>query len=293
MNLDLFICMRSFLSVAESGSFTKAALNLHVSISAITRQIQSLERYVGSTLLTRSTRKLQLTQAGEIYLECVKQIFEDINQANSSIKNITSQTPTGKIKLSMPGILQKGKYITSLYKFLIKYPQIDLEIDNYMSPLQLLENTSDIVISPFSISDKQFNCEDLFHSTKSVFAAPKYLEKNGIPKTVFDLEQHNCLVYAPASPNSEWEFANKTKIKVKGNYKVNSGVSLIPAAVAGIGLTWVEEDLPKNEVANGELVKLDIAPGPYSAIIRMYYLPIAYTGINKLLINWIKSEFKD
>lgn len=291
MNLDILNSIRHYIMIAESGSFKDAAHKLNISPSVLTRSIQALEAYLNTQLIIRTTRSLKLTTAGLTYLESVRQIITTLDKANSAIKKLHQIKPHGTINLSMPGIMQGEPHIRFFAKFSRAYPDIILNINNNMSPFQLINNQADIVISEFNINDKQFNREILYSINKRVFAAPKYLEQYGKPSTINDLQEHNCLLYAPASPTGIWEFAKRTKVKIKSNYRVESGVSIIPAAVAGIGLIWVEEDLVKAEVAEGKLVPIDIKPEMYSCMLNLYYLPTAYTGIVRLLIDEIIEYF--
>lgn len=291
MSLDIVSCMKSFITVSECGSFTQAAQKLYLSTSVITKQVQTLEKELGTMLLIRTTRTMALTTAGEIYLKKAKYILNEINNAKEAAINVIPN-PRGLIKLALPGFFQSGKFIKIIANFLSTYPEINISIINNMSPYQLLDKTADIVISEFKIRDAQINCERLIDIKKSVFASPKYVQLHGAPKTVNDLSHHNCLIYEWASPTHEWIFKNNVRVKVNGNYTVIAGVSLVAAACEGIGLTWVPDIIVEEEVSDGRLVKLDIEPGPFIANNYLYSLPIANTGIVKLFINYIHKEIE-
>ena len=293
MNIDLFVCMQSFIHVAESESYVQTAHKLHLSTSVLTRHIQALESYLKVQLIIRTTRSLKLTPAGLSYLHSARKIIQSIEEAKLIAKNEGHDEKTGIIKIAMPGILQGAAHIQMFSSFLEKYPDIKLQINTNRSPLQLLDKESDIVISEIQLNDHKFICENLYTITKRVFAAPKYINKYGTPTHINELSNHNCLIYGPASPTGEWEFAKKNRVKVSGNYHSLNGAGIIPAAIEGIGLLWVEEDLVRQEVLEGKLIPLEINPGPYKCSFNLYYLAIEYSGIVKLLIDEIIEYFND
>jgi len=139
MALDTLSCIKSFVSVAQYGSFSQAANKMYLSQSVVTKQIQALEQELGVSLLTRTTRSLTLTNTGHLYLEKAKKILSEIKSANEAVKNI-SEEQSGTIKLSIPGFFQGGEFVQILTKFLIEYPKVQFIINNNMSPFQLLDN---------------------------------------------------------------------------------------------------------------------------------------------------------
>lgn len=289
MAIDLVSCLKSFVTVAEYESFTQAARQMYLSTSVVTKQIQNLESELGVVLFTRTTRQLSLTPSGEIYLKEANEILDKIKNAYNTIHSISTE-PQGNIKVAIPGFAQVGIVLSLIAKFLEQYPKINLNITNDQSPFQLYNKTMDIVISETKTNTPQLTHHQLMQVKKSVFASPNYLKKYGIPKTPDDLKKHNCLINQVVTPTNEWIFANNTRVKVSGNYTLLAGVSLVPAAVLGIGLIWTPNFLVEQEIKNGELVLVDIEPGPSIVPIYLYHSPITYSGLIKLFIDWIKKE---
>jgi len=289
MAIDTVSCLKSFVAVAECESFTQAARKLYLSTSVVTKQIQNLESELGVVLFTRTTRQLCLTPAGDVYLKEAINILDKIKNAYNIVHNISAE-PQGDIKIAIPGFAQVGKVLSLIARFLQKYPKVNLIITNDQSPFQLYDKAMDIVISETKINTHQLVRHRLLQIKKSVFAAPEYLKQHGIPKTTEDLRKHNCLINQVVTPTHEWLFANDTKVKVSGNYTLLAGVSLVPAAVLGIGLIWTPNFLVEKEIENGELQSVDIEPGQSLIPIYLYHLPVTYTGLIKLFIDWVKKE---
>ncbi len=292
MAIDTVSCLKSFVAVAECQSFTKAARKLYLSTSVVTKQIQNLESELGVVLFTRTTRQLCLTQAGDIYLKEAINILDKIKNAYNIVHNISSE-PQGDIKIAIPGFVQVNKILSLVARFLQKYPKVNLIITNDQSPFQLYDRNMDIVISETKVNTHQLVRHELIKIRKNVFAAPKYLKQHGTPKTTEDLRHHNCLISQLVTPNHEWLFANDTKVKVSGNYTQVTGISLVPAAVLGIGLIWTANFLVEKELENGELQLVDIEPGSSLISVYLYHLPVTYTGLIKLFVDWIKKEITE
>ncbi len=289
MAQDIITCIKSFITVHKYGSFTAAARELYIANSVLTKQIKHLELYLGKELFSRTTRSLTLTDAGRLFLNSANKIINELGIASATINNI-DQEPTGIINLALPGALQGGDFINIIANFLKKYPKIHINTTNHTSPSQLLDKSTDVIISEFNLHDKQFIKESLLSYTRGIFASPEYLQKNGIPRQIEDLQKHNCIIYKLSSPTDEWIFANNKKIKVSGNYSASAGIGTTAAGVAGIGLIWIPHSMVKNEINSGRLVEVKLDTEALTVETYLYYLPTNNNGINKLLLDHLKTS---
>jgi LysR family transcriptional activator of dmlA len=289
MPLDLLSCMKSFSAVAEHQSFAIAARHTRVSTAVVTKQIQRLEEVVGKKLFERTTRRLQLTEAGRLYLCHAQKILKQVVEANSALINLETE-PHGTVRVGIPGGFNSMFFSKQFQQFLVQYPKISLYISSESFPAIILDGYVDIVISSLNVHNKQLLKEKLLTVRRSVFAAPSYLEKHGTPKKIADLKQHNCLINIRSSPEHQWEFAKEQKIHVKGNYISESGADMIHAAVNGIGLLWTADILVKEEVAAQRLMPLEIGADPACVGLYLYYMPAAAYSPIKLLAEFLVSH---
>lgn len=296
MPLDLLSCMKSFAAVADYKGFANAARHIHISTPVLTKQIQWLERSLGKKLLQRTTRRLELTEAGKIYLEHVKKILQQVHQAKDEVLNLDHE-PHGTLTIGIPTAFNSMFLTKQFHKFLDKYPKITLKVITENSPITLLEDIINIVISPINIFDKQLIKKHFFTNRRGVFAAPAYLKKYGTPKKISDLKNHNCLVNERVSPNHEWEFAKHRKISVRGNYVSDSGIDIIYAGINGIGIIWTTDLLVREEVLTKQLVPIKLEFEPAAIEFFLYHRPAIYSSNVRLLTEYLLQttcvSFKD
>lgn len=289
MALDLISCMKSFVAVADQGSFALAARNAWISKAVVTKQIQRLEDLLGKRLFERTTRRLHLTEAGTLYLCHVKKILGQIASANDAILNLEPE-PHGVITIGLPAGFNSMFFSKQFQEFLEKYPKVALHITNENFPNVIVDGYADIVISSILVDDQQLIKEKLMRVSRSIFAAPYYLEKYGTPKTIDDLKHHNCIINTRISPDFQWEFAQGKKVQVKGNYVSAGGLDVLHAAVNGIGLVWAPDFLVKTELESGQLVPVDIGAGPACIGLYLYYLPVGGDSPIKLMADFLVSR---
>jgi len=288
MALDLFSSLKSFTAIAEYGGFANAARHINVSTPVLTKQIKWLEQLLGTTLFHRTTRRIQLTEAGELYLVHAKKILQQIQQANQDVISL-DQEPHGKLTIGLPAAFD-SRLFTRLFKiFLDKHAKITLHVIGENSSIALINGIADLIISTMNLLDKQFIKQHIYTGTRNVYAAPDYISKHGCPHTIADLKNHNCLVNTRVSPNHEWEFANHQSVVINGNYVTDSGVDIIFAGVNGIGLIYATDLLVREEVMAGELVEVKLEVEPIAIALYLYYRPAAHGSNIRLLADYLQQ----
>lgn len=286
MSLDLFSCMKGFVAVAEYRGFSQAARHTFVSTPTLTNQLQRLESLLKKRLFHRTTRRVELTEAGRVYLAQVKKVLAEVELAQSSVIKL-ERAPHGLLTLGIPSLFHSRYFVEQLKGFLQRYPKIQLKIVDENSPGALLEGAVDLVISGINVRDKQLIKERWFAMQSSIYAAPAYIKKHGTPAGVEDLKNYNCLVNLCASPTSEWILANNKKVYVQGNYISTSGVSILQACLAGLGLMWAADISIKEEVRGGKLVEVPL--GKTRITMYYYYRPVDHGHIIKLMADYLKN----
>lgn len=287
MSLDLFSCMKGFVAVAEHQGFSQAARHTLVSTPTLTNQLQRLERLVKKQLFHRTTRRVELTETGKIYLAQVKKVLGEVELAQSSVANLET-APHGLLTMGVPSLFHSLYFVEKLKNFSQRYPKIQLKIIDENFPGALLDGTIDLIISGINIQDKQLIKERLFTVCSGIYAAPSYIKKNGAPSSIEDLKNHNCLVNLRISPNNEWMFSNNKKVQVHGNYISTSGASILQACLMGWGLMWATDIAIKEEMRKTNLIEVPLDK-PAKIIIYQYYRPINHDHIINLMAGYLKN----
>ncbi len=266
----------AFLAVARERSFTRAAAKLGVSQSALSHTIRGLEERLGLRLLTRTTRSVSPTEAGERLLQTVGPRFEEI-EAELAALNELREKPAGTIQITATEHAADTILWPKLAKVLPEYPDIKVEII-------IEQGLTDIVVRRYDAGVRlgEQVAKDMIavrigpDERMAVVAAPSYFERRPMPKRPQDLIAHDCInlrlptfggLYA-------WEFEKgkrELKVRVEGQLVFNATAQMISAALAGFGLAYVPEDLAQPHLAKGRLKRVleDWCP-PFSGY-HLYY----------------------
>jgi DNA-binding transcriptional LysR family regulator len=231
--------LKIFHAVTQAGSFTKAAEVLNLSQSAISRQIQSLEYELKTTLFERHARGLSLTDNGEILYKTANEVISKIKEVESDLMD-KKDKPSGKIVVTTV-VGFGGIWLTPrIQEFMEKNPDIEVELTVTDQELDLSTREADIAI--WMRQPKQLNYiqKKLIDINYHIYGSSKYLEKFGVPRTVKDLDKHNLITYGRGTPSplsqKEWILKLGTKIKRKSVMKVNNIYALLLAVDSGVGL---------------------------------------------------------
>ena len=231
--------LKIFHAVTQAGSFTKAADVLNLSQSAISRQIQSLEYELKTTLYERHARGLSLTDNGEILYKTANEVISKIKEVESDLMD-KKDKPSGKIVVTTV-VGFGGIWLTPrIQEFMEKNPDIEVELTVTDQELDLSTREADIAI--WMRQPKQLNYiqKKLIDINYHIYGSSKYLEKFGVPRTVKDLDRHNLITYGRGTPSplsqKEWILKLGTKIKRKSVMKVNNIYALLLAVDSGVGL---------------------------------------------------------
>ncbi len=248
--------IRIFNRVVEAGSFSEAGRQLGVAPSSVSRQINELEDSLSARLFQRTTRKLSLTEAGEIYYARATRIIADIDEARLAVSQLDG-TPTGILRLNVPGSLSRRYIVPTLAAFQRKYPGVEIVLLVTDQVMDMIEHRIDLTIRLGALSDSNLVARKISTGQRMLCASAGYLKKAGQLKSPDDLSHHNCLTFRSNSGSNVWKFRNKngktSEVQVSGNLFSNDGESLVAAAVEGHGLILVPEWLVRDEMKDGLL----------------------------------------
>lgn len=246
--------VNEFVAVAETGSFTQAAKRLVTSVANVSRRIALLEERLGVKLLLRTTRKVSLTEAGQVYYQQCRALLEGLEQAELTVTQM-QQTPRGKLKVTAPVTYGEQKIAPLLNDFLLQHPKLELELVLTNQKLDLIEQGVDVAVRLGQLDDSSFIARRLSNRHLYVCATPDYLAQCGTPHTLSELTKHSCLV----GTYDHWRFKENQQsrsIRVKGRLSCSSGVVLLDAVLKGMGLAQLPDYYVEEYLLSGRLVEV-------------------------------------
>lgn len=248
-----------FSAIVHAGSISKAAATLGMGKSVVSRQLAKLEDELGTRLIQRSTRKLTLTEIGElVFAEALH-----IDRAVSNIEQLTAQHQTevkGRLRVTCPRPLGQRYLVPLLVEFTAMHPKIEvvLTVDDHL--VDLIAEHIDVALRVAHLEDSTLVARKLCDNPRVLVASPAYLAARGTPCTPADLADHACLVYSNgARVFDEWGFTqdgSNTSIRVSSKIQINDGMALVAGAVAGGGVLAIDRLMVAHELAHGSLVQL-------------------------------------
>lgn len=259
--LDRVTGMQVFSRVAALGSLSAAGRALGMSQTMATKHMAALENRLGVKLLHRTTRRMSLTEAGRHYLEAIDRILNEIEEADAqaSIEKVQVQ---GTLRLNAPVSFGIREVAPLMPIFADAHPALTVELGLNDRQVDLIEEGWDLVIRIGSLKDSTMMARRLASCRTALCAAPAYIERYGRPRSVAELENHNCLGYTLSSRlgADKWSFGEngKVTVAVDGTLKANNGDALVAAALEGQGLVYQPSFLMAREIEAGRLLSLDL-----------------------------------
>lgn len=225
--------MREFLEVTRAGSISEAARQLGLPRATLSRRMSALEAELSVRLLHRRTTRLVLTTAGKLLEQRAKRIVADVDEAWDAVRQ-QDDTPRGLLRVSMT-----GPYFSDLFTgFLCDYPAVQLEVQSTTRHVDLIAEGVDIAMRIGEIKDPELIARRVHMDRSVVVASPAYLDRRGIPCTVKNLADHDCLVGFSGewSPNNTWPLRAGGTVRVSGRLAANEVDLTRKAALEGLGL---------------------------------------------------------
>lgn len=263
--MDRLLSMRVFERVVDEGGFAAAARALDMSAPVVTRLVADLEDHLGARLLQRSTRRLSLTEAGQQYLGRVRNILQDVDEADAVARSQTTEL-AGLLRLHAPPVLASYVIAPLLAEFRRRHPKIwiDLEVEALREPP--IEDFDITLLGTDDNFDGDVIARKVLESEAILVAAPQYLQRKGTPQQPHELAQHDCLrLKMPQTRPSQWRMwcpdhpAQPTEVAIQPVLLANHTDSLLRATLDGAGITSVAIDMVASYLSSGELVRV-LAP---------------------------------
>ncbi len=231
-----------FVQVVDSGSFTGAAEALSLSKSVISKYVSRLETRLGARLLQRSTRRLSLTEVGEVFYERCREGLRQLEDAEDAVRLLQGE-PRGLLRLNMPmsfGILHVAPHLAA---FRQQHPQVDIDLHLEDRMLDVIDQRFDLSIRIAALSDSRLVARRLAPCRHAVVAAPSYLHRLKSPASPAELQRHTVIGYRYQHSALQWEFESPGKsvvrVDLQPTLRVNNSLAIREAVLAGAGVARV------------------------------------------------------
>jgi len=208
-------------------------------LPTVSRKVSELEAHLGAQLLTRSTRKVSLTEIGQQFLLTCRQVLSELGEAER-LASGEYQAPRGDLVISAPLGLGSSYLSPIITEFLAAYPNIDVDLRMSDRVVNLIEDQVDVALRVAHLPDSSQIAIKLGVIRHVVCASPAYLDARGVPATIEDLQHHACVTFTSLEAPKEWVFREKnriTRIAVKSRLSASSASAAVAAATAGLGIS--------------------------------------------------------
>ena len=249
--------IRSFIAVAETGGFGRAAQNLGLAKSVVSRRISRLEADLGTRLLSRTTRGVAATEAGLEFKARGERILADLVEARESVARQAGGV-SGRLRLSMPLTFGNRHVAPLLGELAARHPLLEINVEASDRYVDLIGERFDAAIRIGTLKDSSFVARKIAPVHAIILASPGYLAQMGQPAIPSDIAQHECLIYTGTS-SPDWTFqAGKRRVSVRptGRLRTDSGETLLAWAKAGLGLVQLPTFIASDAIREGSLVPL-------------------------------------
>lgn len=291
--MDRLTSARVFVTVAERGSLTQAAEQLEMSTAMVSRYLVALEDWLGARLLHRTTRRVTLTDAGQLALPSCRRLLETAEDVKLIAGNL-SQEPRGRLRITSALSFAEAQLAPALVAFQQRYPQVKIALSTTDQGVNLVAEQIDLAVRISNSLEPTLIARPLAVCRSVLCATPQYLNEHGTPRTVDELKQHRCLVHTLVSA-TQFRFKNGDEVlepMVDIGFSTNETAILRRAILAGGGIGILPTYYVSDELKKGELVRL--LPehelntlGIHAVFLSRQHQPLAL----RLLVDFLAQRF--
>jgi DNA-binding transcriptional LysR family regulator len=264
MAMDRLAAMATFVRVVETGSFSAAARTLNVGQPAVSKTVAQLEQWLGVRLLTRSTRGLAPTEAGQSFYDRAKRAIEEADEAELAARGAGASL-TGRLRVCAAVTFARLHVVPLLPKFLAAHPGLTLDVVLDDRVIDLVEEGVDLALRMGSLDDSSLTARKISSAPRLVLGTPAYFARSGVPATPAELTRHSAVIYAQGGRDT-WSFRRGTtevSVSVSGPLRVSAAEGVRAAVLADMGLA----------VASAWMFSPELASGAVRAVLTDWLLP--------------------
>ncbi|WKE66187.1 LysR substrate-binding domain-containing protein [Gallaecimonas kandeliae] len=263
--MSRFDGMEALVAVVEQRSLSGAALALGVSVAHVSRQLKALEQRLGSQLIKRSTRQLNVTDSGELYYRHARALLDGLAQAEDAVATLEGRLQ-GRLRVTAATAFGERYVAPALMDFLALHPALKVDLILSNANLDLVADGIDLAIRLGRLEDSSLIARKLAPRRLYICASPAYLQRAGVPASLNDLKEHSCLL----GTQDHW-LGKGGPIRPDARLRMNSGELLLKAALDGLGLVQLPDYYVLEHLQSGALVEVlaELRP-PDSAVWALY-----------------------
>lgn len=254
--MDRHLALQCFCRVVETGSFAAAARDLDCAPSMITKTVQSLEAWTGSRLLARTTRRMQLTEAGERFYAYCRRVLDDTDETLAALRSAAGGL-SGRLVVAVPVSLTLTCLKEPLHAFQAAHPGVELELRLSDRPVDLVRDGIDVALrGQVQLQDSSLVAVPLMTMQRAVAASPAFWARHGMPRQPSDLDGRHCLPYLLGSDATRWTFDGPAGVQVveaRGAFRADNSLLLVDAMRRGLGVGLVPHVMMQAELDAGTL----------------------------------------
>ena len=270
--MDRLVSMSILVAAVEAGSLSAAGRRLGMPLTTVSRKVSDLEAYLRARLLTRSGRKLALTDAGRSYVAACGRILAEVDEAERAAAGEYS-APKGELMITAPIVFGRLHVLPVALEFLKAYPDIDMRIMLADRAINLLEEHVDLAVRIAELPESSLVAIRIGSIRRVVCASPAYFANRGKPKVPRDLGGHDCIAFEGMTTTPSWTFVvdkSAVSVAIHSRLIVNTAEAAIDAAIAGAGITRVLAYQAAAALGTGGLVlaleEFEPTPWPVSLV---------------------------
>ena len=265
--------LQVFVSVIDCGSISAAAEQLGQTPSAVSRTLARLEGKLGTTLINRTTRRMDLTEEGRLFVLHARTILEQMSELEERL-SLHRQTPSGRLRINAAAPFMLHAIVPWIAEFRALYPAIELELNTDDLIIDLLQQSTDVAIRIGELADSSLHARSLGCSPIQILASPEYLQRHGVPRQVSDLSEHCLLGFSSLDSLNQWPLrhADGDSWRIRPQLTASSGETLRQLALAGQGIVCLSHFMTHEDIRAGRLhVLLSEANNGYRQPIHAVY----------------------
>ena len=285
--------LEAFVAVVDSGSFSAAAKNLGQQVAKVSRAVSRLESTLQCTLLNRTTRRLELTEEGEVFIGYVRQGLNALESAEEALQLLHAK-PAGKLRIDAASPFMLHQLVEHIGEFTQCYPEIKLELTSNDNIIDLLEHKTDIAIRIGSLADSNLHAKLLGHSKLHLVASTQYLAEHGTPEDITELNKHRLLGFTDSPKLNHWPLIEQQDLNF--SLMVSSGETMRQLALHGQGIALLSNFMVAKDIANGQLHSLlqeqIQSPNRREPVQAVYYKNSAVSSRISAFLDFIATRLQ-
>lgn len=291
--MDRLDAMQVLLAVVDAGSLSAGSRKLNAPLPSVSRKVADLERHLGTNLLIRTSRKIQLTDAGRDYVEAARQIVGQVKDAELRASG-EFEVPRGELAVTVPMAFGREIALPLAYRFLSDYPEITLRVLSVDRAVQLLDERIDIGVRLGELADSSLYAVKVGEFCWLTCASPDYLARKGRPSHPGDLVDHDAVTFDQTG--IPWVYQHDDdRIEARPRVRVstNTTTSAVRAAVQGVGLVRAPSYQVRNKLRSGELVPVlteyeNVSKPVHLVYVRQGLLPLKV----RVFLDWMTPQLR-